>query len=358
MRPLTLRFSPIVIAASVGIGFFLPPGMTPTGQAATYVVPTSLASPYYWTAYYPTVYYPSAYYATAAVAAPTAYYVPTTYTYPTVLSRGTLPATTLVTTDYVVDPGVPAYYVPTVSVYPTVLDSYCAPAPVCCDVVAAPPLRVLGPPVAAGAGPSPQVRPLDEAPRGEPAAPNGRRPIPLERNGQAQGQGQGPSPEGGTISSRVKSPPEAPPADRAKTPARNEGAEKKNAAPEPGRDNDTKDLLEPAPPLESSPSRRDSMRPVYSSVQSVLRGRVENDAGDVREGVRITVASRNAPGIAHAGISDAFGVFAIRLEDGDWTVRVTMPSGRMFPIRDISVRDGKVMDNREGREIPNLIITF
>jgi hypothetical protein len=74
--------------------------------------------------------------------------------------------------------------------------------------------------------------------------------------------------------------------------------------------------------------------------------------------VRVSVASRNELGLAHSGMSNAFGGFAIRLEDGDWTVRVTMPSGRVYPVRQISVRNGRVIDDQEAREIPNLIISY
>jgi len=106
------------------------------------------------------------------------------------------------------------------------------------------------------------------------------------------------------------------------------------------------------------------MRPQYSSqparglVRAVLVGRVESNAGESREGVRVTVASRTELGLAHSGMSDAFGSFAIRLEDGDWTVRVTMPSGRAYPVRQISVRNGRVIDDREQREVPNLVIYY
>jgi hypothetical protein len=106
------------------------------------------------------------------------------------------------------------------------------------------------------------------------------------------------------------------------------------------------------------------MRPAYPSqgagdlAQAILRGRVESENGNSLEGIRVTVASRNPVGLIHSGTSDAFGEFAIRLEDGDWSVRVTKPSGRVYVIREVSVRNGKVIDNREGRDIPNLVIAF
>jgi hypothetical protein len=194
--------------------------------------------------------------------------------------------------------------------------------------------------------------PLERGPQSS-GSNGGRRPIPLEREGEG----------GGTISSRVKSPPDAPAAEGAQPSGRNESPENKKASPTPARPRDN-DGLESAPTPDANATRRDSMRPAYSPeravrlAQGILRGRVESDAGSSREGVRVTVASRNALGQARSGISDAFGAFAIRLEEGEWTVRVTMPSGRDYPLREISVKDGKIIDKREGREIPDLIITY
>ncbi|MGO9466894.1 MAG: carboxypeptidase-like regulatory domain-containing protein [Isosphaeraceae bacterium] len=93
-------------------------------------------------------------------------------------------------------------------------------------------------------------------------------------------------------------------------------------------------------------------------MRNVLRGQVESDAGESREGVRVTVASRTDLGLSRSGLSNAVGRFAIRLEDGDWNVRVTMPSGRVYTVRQISVRNGRVIDDEEQREIPNLIISY
>jgi hypothetical protein len=90
----------------------------------------------------------------------------------------------------------------------------------------------------------------------------------------------------------------------------------------------------------------------------VLAGRVENDGGDPREGVKVILSNRSQPGVDRAGVSDAFGEFAIRLEDGDWSVRVVMPSGRVYPLRQVTARNGHVVDDREGRDIPSLIISY
>ena len=62
----------------------------------------------------------------------------------------------------------------------------------------------------------------------------------------------------------------------------------------------------------------------------------------------MTVTNRSNNLVHHDGLTNAYGSFAIRLTDGDWTVNVTMPSGRVYPVRSISVRDGRILDNQEG----------
>jgi hypothetical protein len=55
-------------------------------------------------------------------------------------------------------------------------------------------------------------------------------------------------------------------------------------------------------------------------------------------------------------LSDAFGRFAVKVPDGDWTVKVTMPSGRVYPVSEITVSRGAITDE-VGRDIPSLTIT-
>jgi hypothetical protein len=129
------------------------------------------------------------------------------------------------------------------------------------------------------------------------------------------------------------------------------------AADDPGPD------LEPAPQGGDGVLRRESMRPNYARVRSAARrnilfGTVENDNGVPRPEVPVIVVNRSNTFIRHSGASDAFGTFAIRVPDGQWVVRVTMPSGNMQSVRSITVTDGMVVDNQEGREVQNLIISF
>jgi hypothetical protein len=63
--------------------------------------------------------------------------------------------------------------------------------------------------------------------------------------------------------------------------------------------------------------------------------------------------------INRGGQTDALGRFAIRLADGDWIVKVTMPSGRVHVPEGLSlirVRSGQITDP-QGRRIPSLEIS-
>jgi hypothetical protein len=131
----------------------------------------------------------------------------------------------------------------------------------------------------------------------------------------------------------------------------------------PGAD-PTEPELKPAPIDNSGTSRRDSLRPSFASrtsrseVRNVLMGRVETDGGDPLSEVPVSATSRDGRSIRRADMTDAFGNFAIRLDDGEWTVNVQKPSGRVFAVRTVTVSNGKVVDNQERREVRNLIISY
>ncbi len=124
--------------------------------------------------------------------------------------------------------------------------------------------------------------------------------------------------------------------------------------------------LKPAPLGDDAGElRRDSLKPNYdasrplaASRRGVLMGAVETNSGEAREDVRVSVTSQDRLDLAHNGVTNAFGRFAIRLEDGEWTVNVTLPSGRVHEVRRISVKGGRVIDRAENRDIPNLIISY
>jgi hypothetical protein len=129
------------------------------------------------------------------------------------------------------------------------------------------------------------------------------------------------------------------------------------------------DQLEPAPEKDAASKnpgtvRRDNLRPVYPATRSlrseyrnVLVGIVRSrETDEPEDGVEITVARRDDPAIERVAMSNAFGKFAVRVPDGDWTVKVRMPSGRVYPVSSISVDNGMIFDD-SGRDVPSLIIT-
>jgi hypothetical protein len=110
--------------------------------------------------------------------------------------------------------------------------------------------------------------------------------------------------------------------------------------------------------------RRDSQRPVLTTpryirpeLRNVLFGRVEaRDTSEPEEGVRVFISNRLNTSKGREALTDAFGRFSIRVPDGDWTVSVTMPSGRVYSVRKIIVSNGQITDEI-GRDVPSLVIT-
>jgi hypothetical protein len=123
--------------------------------------------------------------------------------------------------------------------------------------------------------------------------------------------------------------------------------------------------LKPAPVDNTATNLRDTLRPIYPitrtlrpELRNVLVGRVESESGEPMGEVSVSVTRADNASIRRAGMTNAFGTFAIRLTDGEWTVNVRMPSGRFYAVRSVTVSDGKIVDNQEGREVRNLIISY
>ena len=92
-------------------------------------------------------------------------------------------------------------------------------------------------------------------------------------------------------------------------------------------------------------------------VSNILEGRVvSSDTRQAEEGVRIIVSNRLGKFENRVATTDAYGRYAVRLPDGDWTVKVDMPSGRVYPVSQITISGGQIVDNF-GRDIPSLTIT-
>jgi hypothetical protein len=70
----------------------------------------------------------------------------------------------------------------------------------------------------------------------------------------------------------------------------------------------------------------------------------------------VIVSSRTGNYVDRVSTTDAVGHYALRLPDGDWTVKVTMPSGRVYAVSQITISGGQITDSY-GRDIPSLTIT-
>jgi hypothetical protein len=70
----------------------------------------------------------------------------------------------------------------------------------------------------------------------------------------------------------------------------------------------------------------------------------------------VIVSSRAGNYVDRVATTNASGQYAVKLPDGDWTVKVAMPSGRIYAVSQITVSSGQIFDDA-GRDIPSLIIT-
>jgi hypothetical protein len=378
--------------------------LTPT--AATVAWPTTyVASSYVWpTTYVASSYYPTAYVSDSYALAPTTYlttgytvrrglfgrlrlverpviasygttYLPTSYYLPSYYTTSYLATSYYAPTIYSPTVYRPSVYTPTVYRYPTVWESgYVSSSDACCDQVAmAPSISTVAPsqsyaaPRSNGGSKAVQSDPMND-----PTIPSNVEPLAEEAKPPLKAPA-----ESSKSAGRADSPPVAPAAPREQSTAAPGGAAattkdssgKPAVAPRPNLPtappgDEAEPDLRPAPIDNTAPNRRESMRPTYASrslrpeFRNVLIGRVESEGGEPLGEVPVTVTSRDNTALRRDGMTNAFGNFAIRLADGDWTVKVTMPSGRVYPVRSIRVAGGKIVDNQEGREVRNLIISY
>jgi hypothetical protein len=389
------------------------PSSTVRVLPSSYIVPTSYIAPtVYSTAYVvdrpltPTSYVVPSYYETRfrrslfgrrLIPTRTTYYTPTTL----VTSSRYFPTTVYYPT---------SYFVPTTyrTVLPTVLDrsvvatEYVRESSACCPdatpVAMAPTRRVVEPERSSSSQvrsrrPEVQSEPQYEdedpevssnvpEPAPAPPAPAPRPRTPQQKNpsirtpAEAPRAAETPAPTQGPSGS----PPDVPAAERRDTASRPDGenAAKTPIAPAPDP------ALSPAPDKPTAPSgdgllndpaslpdfpddaetRREARRPVYdasrafrASPRNILSGRVrERETREPEEGVQIILSSRTRAFEDKFAMTNAFGEFAVRVPDGDWTVKVTMPSGRVYAVSEITVSNGEISDGR-GRDVPSLTIT-
>ena len=71
--------------------------------------------------------------------------------------------------------------------------------------------------------------------------------------------------------------------------------------------------------------------------------------------MRVTVSNRVGTFADRVAVTDAFGRYAVRLPDGDWTVKVTSASGKVYSVSEVTVSGGQISDEL-GRDVPTLTI--
>jgi hypothetical protein len=252
-------------------------------------------------------------------------------------------------------------YVPTSYVYPTIYDypiaTVASASP--CDGVAA--VRSAAPPVRSESVREPSSA-VDRS-REEAAPPRYEEPPrPLESEPRTA---PAPAPEPAPPQDEVPQNPGPPPAETKTTlPPPSAGAADANSPPvAPSGDAGF-------PPIPNSPAGGPNpgdkapyqvRRPVYGAVpqaiRNVLSGRVvSGETGDLEPGVEVIVSSQTHAFRDRVTTTNAQGRYSLRVPDGDWTVSVVMPSGRAYPVSQITISGGEISDDL-GRRVPSLKIT-
>jgi hypothetical protein len=90
---------------------------------------------------------------------------------------------------------------------------------------------------------------------------------------------------------------------------------------------------------------------------NILKGKVRSgDTGELEEGVQVILSSRTNAYADRVISTDAYGRYAVRLPNGDWTVKVVMPSGRAYVVSQLTISGNQIIDDL-GRDVPSLTIT-
>ena len=123
--------------------------------------------------------------------------------------------------------------------------------------------------------------------------------------------------------------------------------------PEPGRSGSL-----PPPQVNETSLLRSARRPSYDG-RNILRGRVVSaESRRPEEGVTVVVSNMTKNYVDRPAMTDADGEFKVSLPDGDWLVKVTMPSGKVYSVgRDyVTAGNGRVVD-ASGRNVAEFLIT-
>lgn len=362
----------------------------PTVYATAYVTESALLAPTTYVAptYYETRFRRRGLFGRRLVETTRAYYLPTTAYYPT------------------------TYYYPTTFYSPTVLDTAVvttgysvARSSDCCGgemIAAAPEVRMYPSeqaPVAASPAPRSNARSRTSPIQSEPAEDDSTnsnvpelppREAPARSDSSSVTEGRSDSPPNPPVPARVQSTAPRPGASSDQTKPASPAAGSPGGSAQPKAANPKTSPTSPVPSggvelptapaggddLQSAPAgdettgagpggqRRVVQKPVLptsrdvrSQYRNVLFGRVKTrDTNEPEEGVRVTISNRTNAYADRVALTDAFGRFAVKVPDGDWTVNVTMPSGRAYSVSQITVSNGLISDDI-GRDIPSLVIT-
>ena len=139
-----------------------------------------------------------------------------------------------------------------------------------------------------------------------------------------------------------------------------------NAAPKGAPNADTRNSLAiPIPgqtgsgakPNPDETSYRQARRPSFDT-RNVLRGVVYSaDSKLTEEGIAVVISHVNGKFTSRQAITDADGQFKVTLPDGDWVVKVKMPSGAYMTIgQDYLTADRGMVTDASGRPVGQLVI--
>ena len=351
------------------------------------VTPTSYVEAYP-TAYFqvlPTSYYlPTEY----VVATPTSYVVPMSWSVPVVATRYVQRPVYAYPTTYVT----PATWIyPTTWIYPAVyrdaeVDLCCTttPAPFATQTMPMPTSTLRVAPKAPAADPSrstptPTPSTVDSVPMEPTGAGNSalveKKAEPVATsNGTTKRETVAPPP---VVSSNVTpidpglpTPPVAP------APEKDSPTTGTPITPAPGSPTNAKPPVAPGeepitlPNIGGDAVKRESMKPVTPAATlsrylrttkkgdlNVLEGRViSSETGLAQDGVSLMIASRSGNIADQEVVTDAAGHYSVRLPDGQWIVRMKMPSGKIYALSQLVVKSGQIHDDLD-RDIPTLNIS-
>ena len=359
----TIVSGPMATTSLLPTAYVVPTAYTPSYLFTSYLAPTSYVTTTRYrrprrfverTSYFAS---PSYALATSAYLSPTSYVLPTSY-----LATSSYVPTTYISSSSLL----PTSYVSSSSLLPTayVLDSgliatsASVSAPICCESSPAPApvqattIRRAAPPADTGSATGTNAitsKPTGTSTERNPSASMGD-PTPEVRDSSVK-----PTPVAPSQAPQQQPPPKPVPADSF-TPPYVPPAEDKDPnqmpLPKPGA------LGDPNPRANETMYR--TRKPAtYPEVRNILKGRVvAYDSRRPEEGVTVVVSSLNNTFSDRTAMSDADGEFKLSLPEGDWTVKVQMPSGRIAAVgrEYVTATSGRVTDS-SGRNVKELVIT-